>query len=148
MLLIRAKGLSKGFGYSVQIFEKWERSWRAGRGSIDCYIAILDGKKKAVAVKVKKGLYALNDRIKDQCNSGKECEDLIWKTFPGLPLVMQRDNNARHQSRKGHISLNHKLFISQFEYWLKRDLPNASNHIRVTLSSIKKAHFKNIPDNI
>ena len=44
---------------------------------------------------------------------------------------MQRDNNARHQSRKGHISLNQKLFISQFEYWLKRDLPNASNHVRV-----------------
>ena len=35
-----------------------------GRGSIDCYIAILDGKKKTVAVKVKKGLYALNGESK------------------------------------------------------------------------------------
>ena len=76
MLLIRAKGLCKGFGYSVQIFEKWERSWRVGRGSIDCYIAILDGKKKTVAVKVKKGLYALNGESKISVIQAKNVK--IW----------------------------------------------------------------------
>ena len=55
---------------------------------------------------------------------------------------MQRDNNnARHQNRKGQISLNHKL-VSQFEHWLKHDLPNTSNHIRVALSSVKKVFLK------
>ena len=68
---------------------------------------------------------------KDHCKSVKECEYLIGKTFPSPPRVMQGDNNAHHQNRKSQISLNHKLFISQFEYWLKHDLPIASNHINV-----------------
>ena len=44
---------------------------------------------------------------------------------------MQRDNITYHENRKGQISLNHKPFINQFEHWLKHDLPNASNHMRV-----------------
>lgn len=64
---------------------------------------------------------------KDQCKSGKEFEDLIGKAFPS-----PWDNNARHQNREGQISLNHKLFVSQFKHWLKHDLPNASNYLIVT----------------
>ena len=49
---------------------------------------------------------------KDQCKSGKKCEDLIEKTFPSLPRIMKRDNNLRLNN------LNHELFISQFKHFL------------------------------
>ena len=61
---------------------------------------------------------------------------------------MQKDDDPRHQNRTGQISFNHKNFLSQFEHWLKHDLPNVSNHIKVTLSSIKKVHLKKLVDHI
>ena len=75
--------------------------------------------------------YGLNVRIEDkyQYKSGKECDDLIGKAFAGLPRVIQRDNNTRPKNRKDEISLNHKLFISQFEHCLKYGLRNFSNHM-------------------
>ena len=68
--------------------------------------------------------YGLNNWIEniDWCKLGKEYEDLIGKAFPSLPHIMQRDNNARHQNRKGQISLNHKYFNSQFEHYLKHGI--------------------------
>ena len=77
--------------------------------------------------------------------SGKECEELIGKA---LPRKMQRDNKARHRNRKGKVSLNHELLINQFEHWVKHDVPNASHHVRVALSSIKKVNLKKIADHL
>ena len=70
---------------------------------------------------------------KDQCKSGKKCEDLIRKAFPSLPRIMQGDNDVHDRNRKSQIILNHKPFTNQFEYWLKHDLSNASNYVRVAL---------------
>ena len=94
--------------------------------------------------------YGLNDSTenKDKCQSGKECEDLTGKVFPSLPRIMQRDNNARHQNRKGQIYFNQNLFINQLEHQLNHDLPNASNHVRVPLSSIKKVPLEKIANHI
>ena len=72
----------------------------------------------------------------------------MGKAFPSLPRIMQRDNKAHHQNRKGQIRLKQKLFINQFERWLKQDWPNASNHIRLALPFIKKVQLKKIVDYI
>lgn len=75
----------------------------------------------------------------DQCKSGKKCEDLIGKVFPSPLHIMRRDNNARHQIKKGQISLNHKFFVSQFKHWIKHDLLNASKHLIVPSSAIERS---------
>lgn len=49
---------------------------------------------------------------------------------------------------KGQSNVNDKLFINQFEHWVKHDLPNALDHIRVALSSIKNMYLKKVADHI
>ena len=134
--------------------KKWKgtegKNWK--RGYRLCGLAVLQRKKETEWMLKLRVVYqyGLNNRIeyKDQSKSGKECKDSIRKAFPSLPCVMQRDNTALSQNINGQTSLTNKFFISPFKHWLKHDLPHASNHIRVALSSIKKVHLKKINDHI
>ena len=68
-------------------------------------------------------------------------------TFHRLPRLFQRDQTYRHVSRKGIKILNYKQFITNLNNYLKDDLPDALNYIRVSLASIKN-HLKQIADHI
>ena len=46
------------------------------------------------------------------------------------------------KERKGIHIVNYKQFIRNLNNYLKDDLPNALNYIRVLLASIRKRHSK------
>ena len=50
--------------------------------------------------------------------------------------------------KKKYKYFKHKQFITNLNNYLKDDLPNALNYIRVSLASIKKRHLKQIADHI
>ena len=95
--------------------------------------------------------YVLNEKV-DICEDDKNVKRLksddgiVGKLFPGLPRLLQRDQTCRHDNRKGISILNHKEFIINLNNYLKDDLPNALNSIRVLEASIKKRHLKQIVD--
>ena len=75
-------------------------------------------------------------------------DDIVGKLFPNLPRLFQGEQTCRHESRKGIFILKHKQFILNLNNYLKDDLPNALNYIRVSLASIEKRHLKQIADQI
>ena len=78
----------------------------------------------------------------------KSDDGIVGRLFPSLPTLFQRDQICRHANRKGISILNYKQFIINLNNYLKDDLPNALNYIRVSLASIKKRHLKEIADHI
>ena len=78
----------------------------------------------------------------------KSDDGIVGKLFPSLPRLFQRDQTWRHVNRKGISILNYKQSIINLNNYMKDDLPNALNYIRVMLASIKKRHSKQIADHI
>ena len=95
--------------------------------------------------------YGLNEKV-DICEDDKNVkrfksdDGIVGKLFPSLPKLFQRHQTCRHVNRKGISILNYKQFIINLNNYLKDDLPNALNYIRVSLASIKKRHLKQIAD--
>ena len=85
--------------------------------------------------------YSLNEKV-DICEDDKNVkrfkidDGIVGKLFPSLTRLFQRDQKFRHVHRKGINILNFKQFIANLNDYLKDDLPNALNYIRVSLASI------------
>ena len=97
--------------------------------------------------------YGLNEKVnicEDDNNVKKFKSDygIAGKLFPRLPRLFQMDQTWRHVSRRGMSILNYKQLTDNLNNYLKDDLPNALNHIKVSLASIKKRHLKQIADYI
>ena len=150
-----SKGFCKNSEYTVQIIENLEGNGRTSRGALDPGVSVIRRKRETEwMLKLRTVFpYGLNDRvdIADDNNkfskaSAKLGEDLIAKIFPKVPRKFNRNPNNRH--KKHNRNINFDIFIKQLEYWIKNDLPNAPNHIRVALSSMKKKHLKSVADYI
>ena len=55
-----------------------------------------------------------------------------------MPRIFQRDQTCKHDNRKGISILNYEQFIVNLNNYLKDDLADALNYIKVSLASIKK----------
>ena len=73
---------------------------------------------------------------------------IVGKLFPSLPTLFQRDQACRHDNRKGISILNYKQCIINLNNYLRDDVPNALNVIKVSLAFIKKRHLKHFADHI
>ena len=97
--------------------------------------------------------YGLNDRV-DMYNDDNQAfrlnndDDLVGKVFPSLPRQYQRDPRYRHNNRNGLQNINYETFVREIHQHVTTDLPNASNYIRISLSSVNKKHSKRIADYI
>ena len=60
-------------------------------------------------------------------------EGIVGKLFPTLPRLFQRGQTCRHVNSKGLNILNYKQLITNLNNYLKDDLPNPLNYIRVSL---------------
>ena len=78
----------------------------------------------------------------------KSDDGIVGTLFPSLPRLFQSDQTCRYDKRKGISILNFKQFIINLNNYLKDDLPNALNYIRVLLATIKKRYLKQIADHI
>ena len=97
--------------------------------------------------------YDLNEKVvicEDDKNVKrfKSDDGIAGMLFPSLSRLFQRDQTCRHNNRKGISMLNCKQFIINLNNYLKDDLPNVLNYIRVSLASIKKRHLKQTADHI
>ena len=142
-------GICKNAKCSVQITEKWQGNGRTGRGAIYLGEAVLRRKRKTEWIVKLRTVYpyGLNEKV-DICEDDKNVkrfksdDGIVGKLFPSLPRLFQRDQTWRHVNRKGTSIINYKQFIINLNNYLKDDLPNALNYIRVSLASIKKRHLK------
>ena len=97
--------------------------------------------------------YGLNKKV-DICDDDKNVKrfksdgGIVGKLFPSLRRLFERDQICRHVNGKGINILNYKQFITNLNNYLKDDLPNELNYIKVSLASIKKRHLKQIADHI
>ena len=73
---------------------------------------------------------------------------IVGKLFPNLPRLFRRDQTWRHVNRKGTPIIIFNQCIINLNNYLKDDLPNALNYIRLLLASIKKWHLKQVADHI
>ena len=78
----------------------------------------------------------------------KSDDGIVGKLFPNLTRLFQTYQTCRRDNSKGISILNHKQFIINLNNYLKDDLRNALNFIRVLLASIKKRHLKQITNHI
>ena len=142
-------GICKNAKYSVQIIEKWQGSGRTSHGAIDLGEAILRRKRETEWILKLRTVYpyGLNKKV-DICDDDKNVKrfksdgGIVGKLFPSLRRLFERDQICRHVNGKGINILNYKQFITNLNNYLKDDLPNALNYIRVSLASIKKETFK------
>ena len=72
--------------------------------------------------------------------SFKSDDGIVRKLFSSLPRLFQRDQTYRHDNSKGISILSYKQFILNLNNYLKDDLPNSLNYIRILL--FKKKHLK------
>ena len=142
-------GICKNAKYSVQIIEKWQGNGRTSHGAIDLGEAILRRKRETEWILKLRTVYpyGLNKKV-DICDDDKNVkrfksdDGIVGKLFPSLHRLFERDQICRHVNGKGINILNYKQFITNLNNYLKDDLPNALNYIRVSLASIKKETFK------
>ena len=74
---------------------------------------------------------------------------VLGKLCPSLPTLFQRNQTWSQVSRKETSIINYKQFIIALNNYLRDDLPEALNYIRVSLASImKKRYLKQIADRI
>ena len=66
----------------------------------------------------------------------KSDDDIVGKLFPNLPKLFQRDQTCRYDNVKEMSILNFEQYIINLNNYIKDDLPNALNYIRVSLASI------------
>ena len=126
---------------------------RTSHGAIDLREAVLRRKRETEWMLKLKTVYpcGLNEKV-DICEDDKNVkrfksyDGIVGKLFPSLPRLFQRDQTCRHGNRKGIFILNYKQFIINRNNYLKDDLPNTLNYIRVSLASTKKGHLKQIAD--
>ena len=78
----------------------------------------------------------------------KSDDGIVGQLFPSLPRLFQRDQTWGQVNTKGTSVLNYKQFIINLNNFMKDDLPNVLNYIRVSLASVKKGHLKQIADHI
>ena len=83
--------------------------------------------------------YGLNENVK----GFKRDDGILENLFPSLPRLFQREQTWRYVSTKRISISNYNL-----NNYLKDDLPNALNYIRVSLASIKKRYLKQIADHM
>ena len=87
--------------------------------------------------------YGLNEKV-DTCGDDrnvkrfKSDDGIVGKLLSSLPRLFQRDQTWRNVNRKGISILDYMQFIINVNNYLKHDLPNAFNYIRVSLASIIK----------
>ena len=80
----------------------------------------------------------LNEKV-DICEDDKNVKSfksddvIVGKLFASLPRLFQRDQTCRDVNRKGINILNYKQFITNLNNYLKDDLPDALDYIRVSL---------------
>ena len=148
-------GICKNAKYSVQKIEKWQANGRTNSGAIDLGEAVLTKKRETEwTLKLRTVYpYGLNEKVDiyDDDNNVKKFKSddgIAGKLFPSLPRLFQMDQTCRNLNRKGINILNYKQFITSINNYLKDDLPNALNYIRVSLASTKKRHLKQIADYI
>ena len=68
---------------------------------------------------------------------------VLGKLCPNLPRLFQRNQTWSQVNRKETSIINYKQFIINLNNYLRDDLPEALNYIRVSLASImKKKTFK------
>ena len=72
--------------------------------------------------------------------SFKSDDGIVRKLFSSLLRLFQRDQTYRHDNSKGISILSYKQFILNLNNYLKDDLPNSLNYIRILL--VKKKHLK------
>ena len=81
--------------------------------------------------------YGQNKKL-DICEDDKDLKRIksdnsaVWKLFPCLPRLFQRDQICIHSNTKGISILNHKQFIINLYNYLKDHLPNVLNYRRAT----------------
>ena len=74
---------------------------------------------------------------------------VLRKLCPNLPRLFQRNQTWSQVNRKETSIINYKQFIINLNNYLRDDLPEALNYIRVSLASImKERHLKQIADHI
>ena len=96
--------------------------------------------------------YGLNEKVgicEDDKNLKrfKSDDGVVGKLFPSLPRLFQMGQPCRHVNRKGISILIYKQFVINLNNYLKDDLYNALNYIRVCVPLIRKA-IKKIVDRI
>ena len=85
--------------------------------------------------------YGLHEKV-DICEDDKSVkrfksdDGIVGRLFSSLSTIFQRDQKCRHNNRKGISILNYEQFIIDLNNYLKKDLPNALNYIKVLLTSI------------
>ena len=135
--------------------QKWKGHGRTEHGSIDLGLAVLRRKRETEWMFRLRTVYpyGLNDKV-DIYNEDNHCsrfdndDDLVGRLFPSLPRYYHRDLRYRHTNRTGQVHFNYETFIDKLHHFITTDLPNASNFIRIALSSTNKKHSKRIADHI
>ena len=146
-----SSGFCKGANFSVNIIEKWKGKGRTEHGSIDLGLAVLRRKRETEWMLKLRTVYpyGLNDKVdiyneNNQCTRFDNDDDLVGRLFPSLPRQFQRDQTYRHANRDGQPQFSYETFIRNLHQHILTDLRNASNYIRIALSSTNKKHSKHI----
>ena len=141
------KGSCKGAEYSVQILEKIDENGRTDRGAIDAtQTAFRKQRELHWMLKLRTVYpYGLNDRIGDEYST-QEAKFAIATRFPALRRT--RPRIARGTARKGHNILTPTKFLRDLDNLFSKSLHDALNYIRVSVSTMKKTHLKQLYDNV
>ena len=85
--------------------------------------------------------FGLNDRIGDEWMT-ENTHSSVFTRFPTLPRRFERVN--RGTNHKGNNNNTVAGFLENLDHILKESLSNASNYIRITLSSMKRSSLRDI----
>ena len=140
-----SEGLCKNANYSVQIIEKLEGNGRTGRKALDTQVTSLRKTQETHWMLKLRTVYpyGLNDRIGDE-HRNTTGGSMIASRFPPLKRSAPFRGVERRRPINPSVLFNADNFHENLKIMLADNLPNAMNHIRIQLTSMKKSSLRKL----